>query len=112
MELEREMDYGAQTYPDPVSNPDYLTEKYYKMKIENNLVKRSQIIGSVQNAYTEFDDYFEKHVEKFFTPEVDEIFVCHHQGYIFGTRFIFRDSWGKTNKETYKGDLHMASKCF
>jgi hypothetical protein len=56
---------------------------------------------------TEFDDYFEKHVEKFFTPEIHEVNIYHAQGYIFGLQVVYRDSWGKFEKETYRGELHL-----
>jgi len=84
-------------------------EDYYNKKIENAIIKRSAISGSLSHGYTEFDDYFEKHVEKFFTPEIDELYLYYHEGYIFGLQAVYRDSWGKTHKETYKGDIHMAN---
>lgn len=83
-------------------------EDYFKKKIENQIIKRTEASGSVEMGTTEFDDYFEKHVEKFFTPEIQEIILYHYQGYVFGLQFLYRDSWGKTNKETYKGEVHMA----
>jgi hypothetical protein len=84
-------------------------EDYFNKKIENAIIKRSAVTGSLIHGYTEFDDYFEKHVEKFFTPEMDELYLYYHEGYIFGLQAAYRDSWGKTNKETYKGEIHMAN---
>jgi len=84
-------------------------EDYFKKQIENSLIKRTDVTGSISHGYTEFDDYFGKHVDKFFTPEIDELYIYYHEGYVFGLQAIYRDSWGKTNKETYKGELHMAS---
>lgn len=83
-------------------------EDYSHKKIENSIIKRSEIAGFVEHGQVEFDDYFEKHIEKFFTPEFQEFNVYHHQGYIYGIQILYRDSWGKTHKETFKGELHMA----
>lgn len=84
-------------------------EDYHKKKIENAGVKRTEVIGTIDAAITEFDDYFEKHVEKFFTLETQEIDVYHYQGYIFGIQSTYRDTWGKNSKESYKAKLHMAT---
>jgi len=83
-------------------------EDYFHKKIENSIIKRGEIAGFTEHGHSEFDDYFEQHTEKFFTPEFQEINVYHHQGYIYGMQVIYRDSWGKTHKETFKGNLHMA----
>lgn len=92
----------------PVYESQPYREDYYQKKIENNIIKRTGVVGNLQHGYTEFDDYFEKHINKFFTPEIDELLIYHHQGYIFGLQALYRDSWGKTHKETYKGGLYMA----
>lgn len=83
-------------------------EDYFNKKIENQIIKRTEAAGFPMAGTTEFDDYFEKHVEKFLTPEIQEILLYHHQGYVFGLQALYRDTWGKANKETFKGDLHMA----
>jgi len=83
-------------------------EDYSNKKIENSIIKRSEIAGFIEHGYAEFDDYFEKHTEKFFTPEFQEVNIYHHQGYVYGMQVIYRDSWGVTHKETFKGELHMA----
>jgi hypothetical protein len=100
--------YGAATHVTNVYESKPFHEDYFNKKIENGTIKRTEALGSMHTGYTEFDDYFEKHVEKFFTPEISDITLYHHEGYIFGLQLIYRDSWGKTFKETYKGDLHMA----
>lgn len=71
------------------------------------MIKRSEIVGNLLPGHVEFDDYFQLHIEKFFTVEVDEVHVYHHDGYIYGMQFIYRDSFGIKDKETFKGGLHM-----
>jgi hypothetical protein len=100
--------YGTATQVTNVYESKPYQEDYFNKKIENGSIKRTEASGSMHTGYTEFDDYFQKHVEKFFTPEINEITLYHHEGYIFGLQLTYRDSWGKSFKETYKGDLHMA----
>lgn len=83
-------------------------EDYHKKRIEAAGVKRTEVIGAIEAGITEFDDYFEKHAEKFFTLETQEIDVYHYQGYVFGIQSTYRDSWGKNTKEYYKAKLNMA----
>lgn len=71
------------------------------------MIKRTSVIGSHNLQNIEFDDYFEKHTEKFFTPEINEIVIYHSPGYILGIHIIYRDPWGKVDKETYKGAIHL-----
>jgi len=92
-------------YNQPIYKPAY--NDYYHKTIESDMIHRSKAVGIVAEGYTEFDDYFEKHIEKFFTPELHEITIYYGPGYIVGLQVIYRDSWGKYDKETYKGELHM-----
>jgi hypothetical protein len=84
-------------------------ENYSSRKVENSLIKRSDVIGNVNEGWTEADDYMEQQSEKFLSSEIEELSVYHYQGHIFGFRAIYRDSWGKDNREIYKGNMHMAA---
>ncbi len=82
---------------------------YFTKAIENQMVLRSKMIGQIYSNHHEFDDYFEKHVDKFFSPEMDEIHLFHDDFNVFGLQVIYRDPWGTmSQKETYKGDLHLS----
>lgn len=84
-------------------------EDYAHKQIPNDLFKRTEIVGTInKDEHTEFDDYFEKHADQFFTPAVHEVLIYSSGGLICGIQMSYRDSWGKTTeKEMYKGDLHM-----
>jgi hypothetical protein len=82
-------------------------EDYYNKTIENSMIKRTSMIGNHNLQNQEFDDYFEKHIEKFFTPEINEIVVYHSPGYLLGIHVVYRDPWGKFDKETYKAGVHL-----
>lgn len=86
-----------------------LTQNYYNKKIVNSTspVLRTPLIGPKEMAETEFDDYFEKHASKFFTPEVDQVHLYYTPDYLLGLQFCYRDSWGRGERENYKGNLHM-----
>jgi hypothetical protein len=73
----------------------------------NDILQRTGMIGDYNEDYTTFDDYFEKHTEKFFTPEMHEITIYHSPGYILGLHCTYRDPWGKFDKETYKGNVQL-----
>jgi len=98
---------GYPSMPIPYGLP--AKENYSNQKVENSLVKRSEVIGVPDNGWTEIDDYIEKQSGKFLSSEIDELDIYHYQGHIFGMRAIYRDPWGKSEKETYKGTLHMAT---
>jgi Jacalin-like lectin domain. len=99
--------YNYSTYH-TVFNPEpKVTNDYYNKPIEGGIIKRTEMIGHISPGQTEFDDYFEKHIEKFFTPEIHEITIFHSPGYILGMHTIYRDPWGKMDKETYKGNVHL-----
>lgn len=69
------------------------------------ILKTDVIVGILGFDLQEFDDYFEKHTDKFFTPELDKIFIYYLPGAVVGIQSVFRDPWGKYDKETYKGNL-------
>ena len=84
-------------------------KNYYHKKIESTTpVELSSIIGKQEMDTVEFDDYHEKHAEKFFTPEINEIFVYYTGEYLVGLQAHYRDSWGQKDREVYKGNLHMS----
>lgn len=84
-------------------------KNYYNKPIPGTIpIERTPIIGTKEMDMIEFDDYFEKHVDKFLTPEVDEIFLYFTSEYLVGVQFCYRDSWGRQERETYKGNRHMS----
>jgi len=86
-----------------------LRENYYERAITKATVpiQRTPLIGSKDMDVKEFDDYFEKHVDKFFTPEVDEINLYYTDGFLLGLQLGYRDTWGRTERETYRGNRHL-----
>jgi len=66
------------------------------------------LVGKLGPGFLEFDDYFEKHKDKFFTPELNEItFYFTPDNVIVGLYAVYRDSWGKDDRELYKGNVHV-----
>lgn len=84
-------------------------KNYYNQKITSTIpIDRTPLIGAKEADLVEFDDYFEKHSDKFFTPEIDEIFLYFTKEYLVGLQFCYRDSWGREEREIYKGNRHMS----
>jgi len=97
------------TQPPSNYNAFAIEGSYFTKRIENEMVLRSELIGKMYSNHREFDDYFEKHVEKFFSPEMHEIRLFHDDYNLFGLQVIYRDPWGTMlEKETYEGDLHLS----
>jgi len=97
--------------PITYSNPIKASKKghYFEKEIENEMVMRSEMIGEIGSGQHQFDDYFEKHVEKFFTPEIHQITFFHDDYDLIGLQTTYRDPWGTMiEKETYLGDLHLS----
>ena len=93
----------------PIKTKPVVRKNYYYQKINSTIpIERSAIIGRQEMDTVEFDDYFEKHADKFFSPEIDEIFLYYTQSYLVGIQAFYRDSWGREDRETYKGSLHMS----
>lgn len=105
------MNYYQPSYQQPTvikkEQPKYKFVDYYNKTIENDLIKRTEVVGNLNEVSTAFDDFFEKHTEKFFTPEIHEMIFFYSPGYIHGLQFIYRDPWGKMDKETYKGNIQL-----
>jgi len=98
-------------FPMTYTNPPKTSKKgdYFEKAIENEMVLRSEMIGEIGSGQHQFDDYFEKHVEKFFTPEIHQITFFHDDYNLIGLQTTYRDPWGTMiEKETYHGDLHLS----
>lgn len=102
-----QFNYDYTTYHTVFNPEEKVTEDYFNKQIDGGIFKRTELNGTIKGGYTEFDDYFETHVEKFFTPEINDITVFYSPGYVLGMQTVYRDPWGKTDKETYKGKLHL-----
>jgi len=99
------VNYRPQTAPVKKST----RKNYYNQKVPGTIpIERTPIIGAKEMEMVEFDDYFEKHVDKFLSSEIDEIFLYFIQDYLVGLQFCYRDSWGREDRETYKGNCHMS----
>jgi len=87
-------------------------ENFYLKRIENKSIQKTGVIGFLEFGQKEFDDYFEVHLEKFFTPELHEFIFYHDNKNVYGLQLIYRDAWGTMGmeKETYKGNLHLSNK--
>jgi hypothetical protein len=84
-------------------------ENYYTKEIRDDY-SRTPIIGTMKDSSTEFDDYYETMKEMFFSPEVSELKITHTNDYLWGIHAIYRDPWGKQDKEYYKGNPHTGKK--
>ena len=87
---------------------------YYYRKINSAVpIERTSLIGMKEFDLIEFDDYFEKHSDKFLSPEIDEIIIYFTADYLVGLQFTYRDMWGRDDREKYNGKSHVSkSACF
>lgn len=87
-------------------------QDYYARTLDNDLYTRTDLIGSIPPYSNEFDDYYEKLQATYFTPEIQDITFFFNDVSILGTTLTYRDAWGKSEKETYKGNLHLPSNMY
>jgi len=94
------------------ANQQIKRENFHLKRLANKSIQRTGIVGALDLGSKEFDDYFEIHIDKFFTPELHELTFYHDNKSVYGLQLVYRDAWGTLGmeKETYKGKLHLSNK--